>query len=191
MAQGISGRKRRDLTGPPRICDNKTMPKTTKSSRPKGGRPAKFDEPSRPITVTLPERTLLNLARIDADRAVAIAKAVDAVVGGVDAPEPMVGELPISKGRALLTVADNRLLRTIPWLTLIEIAPGRHILSADNGISVEQIEVSLVDLLETATDATDEERAALRLLLDRLRTPRRNRAVQVAEILVIQSRGTT
>ena len=167
------------------------MPKTTKSSRPKGGRPAKFDEPSRPVTVTLPERTLLNLARIDADRAVAIAKAVDAVVGGVDDPAPVVGELPIARGRALLTVADNRFLRTIPWLTLIEIAPGRHILSADNGVSVEQIEVSLVDLLETATDATDEERSALRLLLDRLRAPRRNRAVEVTEILVIQSGRTT
>ena len=37
-----------------------------------GGRPAKFAEPSRPVTVTLPERVLQLLAAVDADRAKAI-----------------------------------------------------------------------------------------------------------------------
>src|SRR5690606_34115626 len=40
------------------------------------GRPPKFREPSGPVTVTLPNRTLAQLRRIDADRAKAIVKAV-------------------------------------------------------------------------------------------------------------------
>ena len=43
------------------------------------GRPAKFAEPSRPVTVTLPERILDLLAAVDSDRAQAIVKAVEAI----------------------------------------------------------------------------------------------------------------
>ena len=87
------------------------------AARNKGGRPAKFDEPSRPITVTLPERILERLAGIDTDRAKAIVKAVDTVLDGNGAARGAVGELPIGGGESLLAVADNRFLRRIPWLT--------------------------------------------------------------------------
>ena len=42
-----------------------------------GGRPAKFDEPSRPVTMTLPDRILDRLAEIGDDRAKAVVKAVE------------------------------------------------------------------------------------------------------------------
>ena len=35
----------------------------------RGGRPAKFDEPSRPVTITLPDRILDRIKEIDDDRA--------------------------------------------------------------------------------------------------------------------------
>ena len=53
------------------------MASTSKSA---GGRPPKFDEPRRPVTVTLPKRTLSALAALDADRARAIVKLVDAAL---------------------------------------------------------------------------------------------------------------
>jgi len=43
----------------------------------KGGRPRKFAEPSRPITITLPEKTLRSLERIDTDRGRAIVKVTE------------------------------------------------------------------------------------------------------------------
>jgi hypothetical protein len=55
---------------------------TSKSSR--GGRPRKFAEPTRPVTVTIPDRTLKQLVHIDKDRAKAIAKAVNMAVDEVD-----------------------------------------------------------------------------------------------------------
>ena len=58
-----------------------TLKQSAKSSveKNRGGRPAKFAEPSRPITVTLPERVLNLLAAVDPDRAKAITRLVDAL----------------------------------------------------------------------------------------------------------------
>lgn len=156
-------------------------------ARGKGGRPAKFDEPSRPVTVTLPLRILDRLAEIDGDRAQAIVKAVDAVLGGSrDEPAPSVRELPISDEESLVAVADSRFLRRIPWLTLIEVAPGQHLLSLKDDVPVEKLEVTLGDLLDSPGDATEAELHVLRQLRDVLRTPRRNRAVRPEAILIIR-----
>ena len=150
----------------------------------KGGRPAKFAEPRRPVTMTLPERILDRLAEIDADRARAVVKAVEAALGGDRAVEP-VGELRIASDETLLTIADSPLLRRLPWLTLIEVAPGRHVLSLRDGVPVEKLEVALEDLLDAG--APPAERRVLRRLLDRIRTPRRNRAVRTESILVVRA----
>ena len=163
------------------------MPPISSKSGPKGGRPAKFDEPSRPVTVTLPERILERLAEIDADRARAIVKAVDAVLGDVPARTEVVRELRFDKDETLLTVAENRLLRSIPWLTMIEIAPGRHLLSLQKGISIEKLEVTLCDILDAQPDAAPSERRTLERLVECIRTPRRNRALRTEEILVIHN----
>ena len=161
--------------------------KSTDKSRAKGGRPAKFGEPSRPVTVTLPLRILDRLAEIDGDRAQAIVKAVETVLGETrQAPAAPVRELPISDEEALIAVADNRFPRNIPWLTMIEVAPGQHLLSLKDGIPVEKLEVTLGDFLDSPGDATEAERNVLRMLRDVLRTPRRNRAVRPEAILIIR-----
>jgi hypothetical protein len=160
--------------------------KTTDPRANKGGRPAKFGEPSRPVTVTLPLRILDRLSEIDSDRAKAIVKATESALGGPSASPSPVCELPVSPDEALLVVADNRFLRRIPWLTLVEIAPGRHLLSLQSGVPAEKLEVTLGDFLDAPSDATPAELDLLRQLLDHLRTPRRNRAVRHEEILVIR-----
>ena len=155
----------------------------------RGGRPAKFDEPSRPVTITLPDRILDRLAEIGDDRAKAIVKAVEAALaGGPGGPaaEP-VGELRVAKDESLLVVARSRLLASVPWLTMVEIAPGRNLISLRDGIPIEKLEVTLGDLLDTHPDASEAERNVLRTLLARIRAPRRNQAVRKEEILVIRS----
>ena len=163
------------------------MPKVSSRNGSKGGRPAKFDEPSRPVTVTLPDRILDRLTEVDADRARAIVKAVEAVLGDAPVRTEVVRELRFDKDETLLTVADNRLLRSIPWLTMIEIAPGRHLLSLKKDISIEMFEVTLCDLLDAHSDATSSERRTLERLVECIRTPRRNRALRTEEILVIRT----
>lgn len=151
----------------------------------KGGRPVKFAEPSRPVTVTLPLRILDGLAGIDADRAKAIVKVVEAAIGKKDAPHPPVYELPIGQEESLLAIADNRFLRRIPWISLLELAPGRHLVSLKSGVSLEKLEVTLGDILDAPGDATPAELALLRQLRDRIRTPRRNQTVRPEAILII------
>lgn len=162
------------------------------SPRPKneidrGGRPPKFGEPSKPVTVTLPLRILERLALIDADRAKAIVKATDKALAPVPADTPAVCELSAADGETLLAVADSPLLRGIPWLRLIEVAPGRHLLSLHPDVPVEKLEVTLGDLIDASPEAPPAEMALLRDLLERLRKPRRNRAVRTESILVIRN----
>lgn len=157
----------------------------------KGGRPAKFAEPSRPVTMTLPDRILARLAEIDGDRAKAVVRAVEAALGapGAASPAGPVGELPVAPGESLLTVVRCPPLDSIPWLTTVEIAPGRRLLSLHDGIPVEKLEVALQDLLDSPDDGVpDADRRTLRMLLERIRTPRRSQAVRTAQILVIQDR---
>ena len=164
------------------------MAKTPSVRSVRGGRPAKFDEPSRPVTMTLPDRILDRLAEIGDDRAKAVVKAVEAALGGAGkkAPPP-VDELPVAEDEALLVVSRSRLLAAIPWLTMAEIAPGRHLLSLREGVPVEKLEVALEDLLDGSEAVNGAERDVLRTLLDRIRTPRRNRAVRTENILVVRT----
>ena len=163
--------------------------KTKEYDSGRGGRPAKFDEPSRPVTVTLPERILERLGEIDGDRAKGIVKAVEAALaGGACGPaaEP-VGELRVAKDESLLVVARSRLLASVPWLTMVEIAPGRHLISLRDGVPIEKLEVTLGDLLDSNPGASEAEKNVLRTLLTRIRTPRRNQAVRKEEILVVRT----
>lgn len=154
----------------------------------RGGRPAKFDEPSRPVTITLPDRILDRLAEIDGDRAKAVVKAVEAALGGAgNAPAEPVRKLRIAKDESLLVVARSRLLASIPWITMVEIAPGRHLISLRDGIPIEKLEVTLEDLLDSNPDASEAEKDILRTLRSRIRAPRRNQAVRKEEILVVRT----
>ena len=97
------------------------------------------------------------------------------------------GELAVAKDESLLVVARSRLLAAVPWITLIEIAPGRHLLSLRDGATIEKLEVTLGDLLDSNPDASQAERNVLRTLLSRIRAPRRNHAVRKEEILFVRT----
>ena len=155
----------------------------------RGGRPAKFDEPSRPVTITLPDRILERIREIDGDRAKGLVKAVEAVLaGGACGPAAeAVGELRVAKDESLLVVARCPLLASVPWLRMVEIAPGRHLISLRDGVPIERLEVTLGDLLDSHPEASEAERNVLRTLLSRIRAPRRNQAVRKEEILVVRS----
>jgi hypothetical protein len=161
--------------------------KTKPNDTGRGGRPAKFNEPSRPVTMTLPDRILDRLAEIGDDRAKAVVKVVEAALGEGTKPPLVVKELPVSKNEALLVVAWSRLLASIPWLTFIEIAPGRHLISLCEGASIEKLEVALEDLLDGGQASDETERNILQTLLGRIRTPRRHRAVRTEQVLVIRT----
>jgi hypothetical protein len=152
-----------------------------------GGRPKKFNEACRPVTVTLPERTLLLLESVSPDRAKAIAKLVDTALGGPGSPQKPVELLEVAPGKSVIFVAHSPHLESIPWLRLVEIAPARHLISLVPGTSIEKLEVAIGDLLEGIPESETIERELLETLRQKIRAPRRSQQIVKEEILFVES----
>lgn len=158
-----------------------TIPKTSRG----GGRPRKFLEPSAPVTVTLPARTLEQLRSIDQDRAKAIVKAVDRVThGGSGAPHEA-EVIEMAAGTGLVVVPPNESLAGVPWLKMIEVAPARYLLAVVPGTPIEKIEVGLQDLLDDARSRAPHDVPTLETLVEKIRELRRGKKISVAEILFV------
>jgi hypothetical protein len=151
----------------------------------KKGRPPKFEGPRLPVTVTLPESTLSKLAAISGDRARAIVKAVAAAVPDRDRASA-VELLDVGPRRALLVVPQCPALSAIPGLRLVEISPGRFIITFPSGTSIESLEVALLDALEAPLPHP--ERMLLSEVRERISAFRRLKTVSKAEILVVASK---
>lgn len=149
-----------------------------------GGRPPKFHEPRRPVTVTLPERTLNVLSSVDADRARAIVKLADRVEGS-NGDHKGVELVPIASDAAVLVIGRSQSLTKIPWLRQIEIAPARHLISIEPGTPIDSLEVALADLLDHDDEMHD--RPIVAELLAHVRRQRRDQSISKEEILVIRS----
>lgn len=149
-----------------------------------GGRPPKFNEPCRSVTMTLPIRVLDLLAAVDNDRASAVAKLATAALAPQGRAFKPIDFLNLPEGKKLILVADSPALRSIPWLDLVEVAPARHLISLHHGIPVEKLEVTLHDMID-ARAPSNPERAFLSDLLGFLRTPRRTQSINRGELLFI------
>jgi hypothetical protein len=153
-----------------------------------GGRPRKFSESSRPITVTLPERTLNLLTSIDSDRARAVVKATDwAIQAGEDKINPPVQIVEVQKGKGVIIVGPSQHLRLIPFLQLVEIAPARFLLIIPPGTSMETLEVAVTDLIEELPESEEYEHTLLGELSRCLTVQRRRNKVSKGELLLIDT----
>jgi hypothetical protein len=163
------------------------MQMASSSKKHPGGRPKKFNEVCRPVTVTLPERILLLLASVSPDRAKAIAKVADGALGRTGSPPPPVEMVEVAPGKAAIFVAHSKYLESLPWLRLVEIAPARHLISLVTGTSVEKLEVAIGDLLDAIPDSERSERELLEALRKSIRAPRRSQKIVKEEILFVES----
>jgi len=151
------------------------------------GRPPKFKEARRPVTVTLPESTLARLATIDPDRARAIVKASHAAMPG-DAKERKPVELiEVMPGLGIIMVGPSRYLQTIKWLRLIELAPLRFLVTIPTGTAVDSLELELVDLLQSVKPDEEWEKSLLEDLRDLMRNLRLEGKLRKAELLFVDT----
>ena len=150
---------------------------------PRGGRPPKFDEASRPVTVTLPESTLQILAAIDSDRARAIVKVTEAAVG--EPQRKLVELVEVQPGIGIILVGPSRYLKQIPWLRQVEVAPSHFLLAVPSGTAVDSIELALHDLLELLPPDETRERSLLQGLQHLFRDMRLRKTVSKWEMLFI------
>ena len=150
-----------------------------------GGRPRKFSEASRPVTVTLPERTLKLLESVNADRALAIAKAADAATVAPASNDKPVSLVKIDASTAIILVGPSKCLRTISWLRLVEIAPARYLLSIPTGTPPERLELAIMDLLSDLAADDTYERELLEILLAQFAHLRTNRSMTKSDIILV------
>ncbi len=156
-----------------------------RDSAGRGGRPPKFDEPRRVVTVTLPERTLRELGAVEPDLARAIVKVTESAVTRGPTRRPLVELVKVGRGVSIILVAPSRSLQKIPWLRLIEVTPARFLLTIAPGTSVDSLEIEILDLLEGLSKDDHHERAILTALRERMRSLRQGRSIWKAEILFI------
>jgi hypothetical protein len=152
------------------------------------GRPPKFNEPRHPITMTLPERILDQLAEIDPDRSHAVVKVTEAVVGAGKGHCKPIELVEMAPGKSLIVVGPSKALRKIPWLKIIEIARARYLLTIPSGTSIEVLEVTLRDLfLNPELQKSEREKTILRELLNLISHQRRKKRLSKAEILIVDT----
>ena len=163
----------------------------TKSSTEKrrGGRPAKFTEPSRPVTMTLPERVLGWLTTVDADRAKAITKMAEQQMESRGRALRPVATVKTGGGQSIILVGFSERLKKLPWLRMVEVAPGRHLISVRSGTSIEAVEVAIQDILDELPTEETPEREMLEELVQLVRRSRRTNTTRKEEILFLSGKG--
>ncbi len=154
-----------------------------------GGRPPKFDEPSRPITLTLPDSTLEGLKEINADRAQAIVSLTQSALRQQGGASAGVEVLKMGPDTGLLVVGPSEYLKKIPFLRLVEVAPARFILALDKGNDFKNLEIALNDLIDDASNTHAKDRVLLEQLLEHVRRLRKAEKVTMAEIVLVKLSG--
>ena len=151
-----------------------------------GGRPRKFGEPSRPVTLTLPESTLRELQHIDPDRGHAIVKLTKRVLRSEGAAQPLVEIVEMATDTGLVVIGPSRVLRQISFLHLIEVAPARYLLALDPGHDFRALEIAINDVLDDVPEHEKRERELVVQLLEHIRKLRKTERVSMAEILFVK-----
>ncbi len=150
-----------------------------------GGRPPKFEEPSRPITVTLPESTLEGLRQIDPDRGQAIVKLTQGMMSEGKSSPPLVEIVKMASKTGLIVIGPCEALRKIPFIHLVEVAPARFLIALESGNDFKTLELAIHDVLEDIPDEKNRERELIFMLLENIRGLRKAERVTMAEILLV------
>ena len=151
-----------------------------------GGRPPKFDEPSRPVTLTLPESTLKALKIINPDRAQAIVKLTSGALAPKGGSRPPVEVVKVADHTGLIIVGPSQALRRIPFLQLVEIASERFLLALKAGSNFSTLEIAIQDVLGELPAGDQWEKELLSQLLENVRKLRKGDRVTTAEILFVR-----
>jgi hypothetical protein len=152
---------------------------------PHRGRPRKFAEPSRSVTLTLPEGVIAALGGIDRD----LSRAVVRIAQPQLTKRPSAAaELAVFGGRAVIVVNPSRALEERTGIVLVPLSDGRALISFDESTSVESLELQLRDALEEDNLAKEDARI-FKAVADLLKQARSSENVEASQrrIIVFES----
>lgn len=155
--------------------------------RRRRGRPRKFAEPTRVVSLTLPESLIASLADVHADLGLAVASLVSRDKERTPRPS---AELVVFGRRAVISVRPTRALERRLDVELVPLADGRALIALDTPVTLAEFELRIADTLEDDT-LEAEDREVFETLRGILRDARRSSDVslQRRSIIVLQSGG--
>lgn len=145
--------------------------------------------PSRPVTLTLPDRVIDALGAVDRDLSRAVVRLAQPEVG--KRPHPP-AELATFGRRSVIVVNPSRTLDQQPGIALVHLPDGRALISFDQSTTIAGLELMMDDALE-ADDLSTEDRAVFGAIAAILRTARRSESTTLAQrnIIVVETRRRT
>jgi hypothetical protein len=152
------------LDNPARILAGMSL--TSTASR--RGRPPKFGRPAQLLTLTLPDDVVEWLSTIDSDLGWAIVKLFERTTKAKRGRPVEVADLvQLPGGRALILVQPE-LFKNFKGVSVIVLSDGRGLLALEAGRGVSDLELSVIDRLDSH-ELEEAERDALGHLRSRLR----------------------
>jgi hypothetical protein len=100
--------------------------------------------------------------------------------------QPQVEVVQMADNTGLLVVGPSTVLRSIPFLHLVEVAPARFLLAMDPGHDYRSLELALRDELEDVPESDERERGLITQLLERITHLRKSARMRMAEILFVE-----
>jgi hypothetical protein len=167
-------------------------PATPESPR-RRGRPPKFGSPSQVVALTLPEEVLEALSTLNPDPGWAIVELVRPMLhAGKKRPriqaETAVAELAHLPGRRSLIVVQPHVFSSLRGVSVIPLADGRAFLAMDGAGGIADLELAILDQLET-TPATSPEHRGLVQARDVIRKWRTDPSIVVRTKSIIVVEG--
>jgi hypothetical protein len=161
---------------------------TDRSPEPRrGGRPRKFQGPSRVVTLTLPRETIDQLSDIHEDRAKAIVKAARFATMGSQDDETRVDLIEVGPNLAMIAVPYCKYLQQVPEVSLVQIVPNRFLIVIAAGSPLSAIEIGVEDQLELLGPDEARDRTILTQVLERLRAARRAHRASLASVVLVET----
>ena len=154
------------------------------SLRRRRGRPRKFDEPTRVVSLTLPESVIASLSKVHADLGYAVA----GLIRGRRRQREGAELVPFGN-RAVISVRRSDALERKLGVELVPTSHGRALIAFDAPHTIADLELRLHDALED-TSLAPADRATFEAIRAILRDARRSEQVVLLRrsIIVLESR---
>jgi hypothetical protein len=147
----------------------------------------KNNDPERIVTIALQEKTLNVLESYDQDLAQAIMKMTDQAIQRAFPKGSSYEIVKVAPRKSVFIVGSNTQLSKIRWLKLIEIAPGRNLITIPTGTSLESLEVAILELIENMSSDKVMDQTLLKEFCKYVGRLRRNNKMSTVEILLVDT----
>jgi hypothetical protein len=147
----------------------------------------KINESVRIITVSLPEKTLSVLEACDQDLAEAIVKVTDRAAQRAFPKGNSYEVVNVAPHKSVFIVGSKTHLANIRWIKLVEVAPGRNLITIPPGTSLESLEVAVLELIENLPSEDVLDQALLKEFCKYVGRLRRNKKISTVEILLVDT----